>query len=352
MFTCTACNTHSLSYTGYRRHLQYSQNQACRQLYAQLQLYVPENSDLETELNDEIELNTDEEPPLFEGDYFGSDYDSVDFGMAEGDIGSVVDEVEGFGLRDIDDELGEDEFAEENAAPEQSWESPRAAPGSIPYETDDDGINIGTQDSRHVFEEQLRDRIVVEKFPSLLAGAPIHQHSQDGDEQYGRSIVGLSENPHAPFVSRMDWEVAQWAKMRGPGSTAVTELLWIEGLSAALGLSYSSAKELNKIIDTCLPTQPKFHWEEIIVAGQAFDFYYRDIRQCIRALWADPEFTPYLVFAPERHYKDSSKSVQLYHDMYTGNWWWDTQVRYIPLLPAEDETYWLSRLSLNNGIQE
>lgn len=44
---------------------------------------------------------------------------------------------------------------------------------------------------------------------------------------------------------------------------------------------------------------------------------------CIRSLYGNPEFAPYLVFAPERHYSNGDR---VYHDMYTGRWWWDTQV--------------------------
>ncbi len=63
------------------------------------------------------------------------------------------------------------------------------------------------------------------------------------------------------------------------------------------------------------------------MAGEAFDMYFRDIIECIRALFSDPEFAPYLVFAPERHYADENKTERLYHDMNTGKWWWSTQVR-------------------------
>ena len=34
----------------------------------------------------------------------------------------------------------------------------------------------------------------------------------------------------APFLMRMDWEVARWAKLRGPSSTALSELLGIDGV--------------------------------------------------------------------------------------------------------------------------
>ncbi|KAF9455149.1 hypothetical protein BDZ94DRAFT_1316632 [Collybia nuda] len=38
------------------------------------------------------------------------------------------------------------------------------------------------------------------------------------------------KNPYAPFKNKMDWEIARWAKLRGPGSTAFSELLSINGV--------------------------------------------------------------------------------------------------------------------------
>jgi hypothetical protein len=38
-------------------------------------------------------------------------------------------------------------------------------------------------------------------------------------------------NPYAPFLFRTDWEIAKWGKLRGPSSTAFTELLEIPGVS-------------------------------------------------------------------------------------------------------------------------
>jgi hypothetical protein len=35
----------------------------------------------------------------------------------------------------------------------------------------------------------------------------------------------------APFSTRLEWEVARWAKLRGPSSTALSELLKIDGVS-------------------------------------------------------------------------------------------------------------------------
>ncbi|KAJ7862154.1 hypothetical protein B0H14DRAFT_2349685, partial [Mycena olivaceomarginata] len=48
----------------------------------------------------------------------------------------------------------------------------------------------------------------------------------------------------APFSSQVDWEVAKWAKLRGSTSTTFTDLLAIEGVPEALGLSYKNSREL------------------------------------------------------------------------------------------------------------
>jgi Plavaka transposase len=63
------------------------------------------------------------------------------------------------------------------------------------------------------------------------------------------------------------------------------------------------------------------------VAGEVFEVYHRDIIQCIKALYGDPQFIQNMVFAPEQHFKHQGEdSVRLYHDMHTGQWWWKTQV--------------------------
>lgn len=69
-----------------------------------------------------------------------------------------------------------------------------------------------------------------------------------------------------------------------------------------------------------------FRRHEVVVANESFDLYARDIVECLRALWADPEFLPFLQFEPEKHFADDDHSVRMFHDMHTGDWWWSTQV--------------------------
>lgn len=63
-----------------------------------------------------------------------------------------------------------------------------------------------------------------------------------------------------------------------------------------------------------------------MVGSEVCEVFYRDVIDCIKSLFGDPNFTPFLRFAPEKHYTDDTKGIRMYHDMHTGRWWWATQV--------------------------
>ncbi|KAF9533674.1 hypothetical protein CPB83DRAFT_890141 [Crepidotus variabilis] len=175
----------------------------------------------------------------------------------------------------------------------------------------------------------------------VLAG----QHLDGG---YASSL-GSNSNPWAPFKTKIDWKLGRWGKLRGQGSTALSELLSINGLVEALGLSYKNTNELNKIIDKSLPHRPAFKRQEFVVVGESFELFGRDIVECLRALWGNPEFLPYLVFEAKHHYVDEDQTIWLFHDTHTGRWWWDTQRRVerkikktgitiVPIILSSDKT--------------
>jgi hypothetical protein len=94
----------------------------------------------------------------------------------------------------------------------------------------------------------------------------------------------------------------------------------------ALGLSFKTSRELNKIIDCELPGRPRFRREDVVVGGETFSMYSRNVLECIKALYGDADFAKHLRFKPERHYKYNDRSQRVYHDMFTGEWWWQVQV--------------------------
>ena len=64
-----------------------------------------------------------------------------------------------------------------------------------------------------------------DKHPSTRAGQPL-MHEESRDFGYSAALSG-GDNPWAPFNLKKDWEVARWAKLRGVGSMAFSDLLAI-----------------------------------------------------------------------------------------------------------------------------
>lgn len=68
--------------------------------------------------------------------------------------------------------------------------------------------------------------VVIDRFPFGNPGAPIPGLPQ-GLSAYESYQAAASESVWAPFRSQVDWKFAHWAKMCGPTSSAVMELLAI-----------------------------------------------------------------------------------------------------------------------------
>ena len=69
-------------------------------------------------------------------------------------------------------------------------------------------------------------RVFVTRFPFGSPGAPI-TGTQQGSTIYHSNHEVFGDSLWAPFHSECDWEIARWAKMRGPSSSAMEELLAI-----------------------------------------------------------------------------------------------------------------------------
>jgi len=67
---------------------------------------------------------------------------------------------------------------------------------------------------------------VIDRFPNGSPGAPI-SGAREGSSMEDTSSKVLRGSIWAPFSSQCDWEIACWAKMRSPSSSAFSELLAI-----------------------------------------------------------------------------------------------------------------------------
>ena len=224
--------------------------------------------------------------------------------------------------------------------PEQEHPAPPDQPHAARSQPSDPGPPLPIHVERGISDGPS---LIVDSFPYSSPGAPIPGAGQ-GLHVYESSQDVFGSSTWAPFRSQRDWEIAHWAKMRGPTSSALSELLAIPEVRVVLhllfyvtnadrkviddlGLSYSTPKQLNDIINNMLPGCPPFKCQDLVIAGDTLPFYFHDILQCIRTLYGNPEFTCDLAFVPECHYTNHERTCRVYNEMHTGDWWWAVQVR-------------------------
>jgi phage FluMu protein Com len=219
--TCPAC-AKKFTQTGFQSHLRQTKDPHCTALFAEI---------INTELSDPEATRSSP----FEGDVFGGhdDYMDDDFGqLPDMELTATL------GDDDNDDDEQEDQMNLENG-----WEPERPGARAASPQTDEDPPNqqVGGDDeqiintSQNYAEGRIADSHIVvrysDKHPYHQAGAPMKK-TQSSDYNYCIAMDSdNSSNPWAPFSSQMDWEIAKWAKLRGAGSTAFSDLLAIEGVS-------------------------------------------------------------------------------------------------------------------------
>ena len=88
------------------------------------------------------------------------------------------------------------------------------------------------------------------------------QPSLAGYQQYADNFHAEENNlsEWAPFSTRLEWEIARWAKLRGPSSTALSELLQIDGVSQLFHTWFSEIDQYHyssfqRHLDYHFPTQ-------------------------------------------------------------------------------------------------
>lgn len=257
---CPACNRTFNLFRVFESHLRQSRDALCWQVYFEIkrrngsERRGHNDSDFDGENASENE-NMSHNPQIastgsnaeFAGDYFGSaaDYVNDPFGQL------VEDEEE----EDAPGELHHSEQAESEASDgeaemvaelEAGWEAERGdAPQDEP-QLEDDPMDDNLQEEQEAAQDtqatREAERVLIgeghgikpkrtirysDKYPLKQAGQPLSQQ-ESTDARYA-AAVGSGE--WAPFKSKIDWEVAHWAKICGPGSTAFSDLLAIDGVS-------------------------------------------------------------------------------------------------------------------------
>jgi hypothetical protein len=109
---------------------------------------------------------------------------------------------------------------------------------------------------RGLAESQLEQRPFVVSYPTKTVGDPVRARTTAQDHRdcqsahanasYELEIARDETNPYAPFASKLDWDIAKWAKLRGPGSTSFSELMAIPGVCTSPSIFESGQVTLSR----------------------------------------------------------------------------------------------------------
>ncbi|KAG9106332.1 hypothetical protein FRC07_008867 [Ceratobasidium sp. 392] len=196
-----------------------------------------------------------------------------------------------------------------------------------------------------------KERVFVQRFPDSRAGAPI--------------------NTATASIPNLDQYMAAAGNLGNPFHFDTAELLMTTGLTASgreehlqshlyVGKTpWDTNKKLMTDIDK-LPHGPGWKIYEIQNKDgphriKKSYLFCRDIVEVVKEIMANPAFMEYMRYAPEQHYRTSNGQTRVYGNVWTGNWWWNLQMRIpdkfatiIPLIITADRT----KLSTMSGGQE
>ena len=88
------------------------------------------------------------------------------------------------------------------------------------------------------------------------------------------------------------------------------------------------------------------------VPPERLELWRRDPVECLKELMGNPMFEDHLEYAPQKHFIDEEGNNRVFDEMWTGDWWWNTQVKLRSTCNSEHElmrdlieekvTYWVN----------
>lgn len=214
------CNCgQSFANSGFRQHQRTSDNPLCRHPPPPIVCDDTEDIFNGNLGQPHVEFNsTTDELFIFNpnSDYFGDyGFSSEDESMAE--------------TEDVPDDSAEWDSPQPSMDEEQGLEAERKRHESVPMSLEVEGGSVPMR-LRGGAEHGLQNQPFIVKYPNPQAGKASPTQGCDMNTEYTMHVSD-QDNPYSPFKSKIDWEIAHWAKTRGPSSTAFTELMQIENVS-------------------------------------------------------------------------------------------------------------------------
>jgi len=153
------------------------------------------------------------------------------------------------------------------------------------------------------------------------------------------------------LITREEWGLAEWL-IKSLGQTCIDKFLKLPIVSRPLNIKFiciliyqtqnrtkpsfhNNRSFLQKVDD--LPHGAAWHCKKVTVQGNREDengqimhedveLWMRDPVECIKDLIGNPLFKDHMVYAPSRAYTDRAGLHRVIDDMWTADWWHETQV--------------------------
>ncbi|KAF5365822.1 hypothetical protein D9757_014439 [Collybiopsis confluens] len=129
-----------------------------------------------------------------------------------------------------------------------------------------------------------------------------------------------------PFVSHLDWKVAEWAVREKISQKSFDQFLQIPQIQEKLGLSYANSAAMLQYIDAIPNRCGVWYTKELSFRDcpdDRFTVHHRDPIQAIKALWGDPAFVEHLVYRPGKLFygKKQTENYRMFSEMWTTGFW-------------------------------
>ncbi|KAH7880127.1 uncharacterized protein C8R40DRAFT_1158616 [Lentinula edodes] len=188
------------------------------------------------------------------------------------------------------------------------------------------------------------------------AGTPLHTCELPFETlQKAQLKEGLE--PWSPFQNKEEWELTRWLMESGASQGKIDQFLKLTKVREDMKPPFKNTRTFLQFIDS-LPRGPGFTCTPMKITGnikdmngdfrtEILELWHRNPLECVAEILANPLFKNHQVFEPERVFrqqKDGVPSNREYNEMWTGNWWWDTQdmlpdgATIAPIIIASDET--------------
>ncbi|KAF5341494.1 hypothetical protein D9757_014788 [Collybiopsis confluens] len=137
---------------------------------------------------------------------------------------------------------------------------------------------------------------------------------------------GNVNNNYYPFVSSLDWKVAEWAVREKISQKSFDLLLRIPQVQNKLGLSYTNSKSMLEYIDAIPNRCGIWYTKELSFRDsldEKFTVHHRDPVQAIKALWGDPAFADHLVYKPGKLFygNKQTENFRMFSEIWTAGFW-------------------------------